>query len=170
MGKMVDLIGAAQGGSIEHRSRIVVCYPPAAAQDVNGHNARTRAWIASRLAELQGVEFAGDFDEDYRYPEPLYFVPKDTVCPVELARALGIRGCHDLFGGVAPYPFVATKAITHTLDSPAAYAPAGWSDHFGERVCDVVLPGATAFSRVSSAHVAPSRCPSGPRISTPLDR
>ncbi|HRO59064.1 MAG TPA: DUF3182 family protein, partial [Burkholderiaceae bacterium] len=142
-----DLAGAASDAPGTTECRLVVCYPPASAPDANGHEARTRGWAANFLADLEGADFAGDFDEDRRYPAPLYFVPKDTICPVELAGALGMHCDRDLFGGVAPHPFVATKAITHARETPDAPAPAGWSDEFGQRVRDVVLPGGTAFTR-----------------------
>src|SRR5690606_37836376 len=51
------------------------------------------------------------------------------------------------FGGVVPYAFVATKAITHALVHGHATAPAGWSSNFCELVKAHVLPGFTAFDR-----------------------
>src|SRR5207237_998497 len=59
---------------------------------------------------------------------------------------LGVIAEDDLFGGVVPYPFVATKAITHPLVEAGAAAPAGWAPGFADRVRDVVLPGFTAFA------------------------
>jgi hypothetical protein len=73
-------------------------------------------------------------------------VPSDTLVGLDAAAALGVRGEHDLFGGVVPHPFVATKAITHSLVQPDAQAPLGWSLGFGHQVSDAVLPGFTAFS------------------------
>ena len=55
-----------------------------------------------------------------------YVVPDVTIDSLDAARALGIRGEDDLFGGVVPFPFVATKTITHPLIDPAAAAPEGW--------------------------------------------
>jgi hypothetical protein len=52
----------------------------------------------------------------------------------------------DLFGGVVPHPFVATKVITHPLWKPHAAAPAGWCHALGEALQDVVLPGYSVFS------------------------
>lgn len=51
-----------------------------------------------------------------------------------------------LFGGVVPFGFVATKAITHGLIAPEAAAPTGWSPAFPEQVRPVVLGGFSAFS------------------------
>ena len=73
------------------------------------------------------------------FPGRVYFVPSDTLIGVENAARLGIAGEQDLFGGVVPYPFVATKAITHPLVGPNAYAPEGWSDAFPHQVQDAVL-------------------------------
>src|SRR5690606_35629433 len=68
-------------------------------------------------------------------------------------RALGIAAETDLFGGVAPHPFVPTKAITHPLVTDDDYAPPGWSNDFGRRVKDAVLRGYTSFT-VDDAHRA----------------
>ena len=38
-----------------------------------------------------------------------YVVPDVTIASLEAARALGIRGEEDLFGGVVPFPFVAKR-------------------------------------------------------------
>jgi hypothetical protein len=74
-------------------------------------------------------------------------VPSRTLVGVEAARALGIRGEDDLFGGVVPHPFVATKTITHPLVAPDACAPAGWCHDFAFGVRDAVLLGFSVFTR-----------------------
>jgi hypothetical protein len=51
-----------------------------------------------------------------------------------------------MFGGVVPFDFVATKAITHPRLDHSAVVPHGWSDRFSERVDDVVLRGLSVFS------------------------
>jgi len=109
------------------------------------HERATRTELARRLAVLKGFDFAGAYDSAKNYPAPLYVVPSDTLVSAE-AQALGIRGEHDLFGGVVPYSFVATKAITHPLVEPDLAAPAGWSDDLGRRMQDAVLFGFSAFS------------------------
>jgi hypothetical protein len=110
------------------------------------HERATRAELARRLAALKGFDFAGEYDTSGRYPGPVYFVPDDTLVGVEVAEALGIRGEHDLFGGVAPHAFVATKAITHPLVGPDALAPRGWSPEFGRRMSDIALRGFSVFT------------------------
>jgi hypothetical protein len=115
------------------------------------HERATRAEIARRLAALKGFAHAGDGAAAQACSGAVYLVPSDTLLSAE-AYALGIRSEHDLFGGVVPFPFVATKAITHPLVEADAAAPAGWSHDLGRRIEPVVLRGFTAFS------IADARC------------
>jgi hypothetical protein len=59
---------------------------------------------------------------------------------------LGIRGEDDLFGGVVPHAFVATKTITHVLAGEGTAQSAGWSHAFARAVESAVLKGYSAFS------------------------
>ena len=93
----------------------------------DSHDSLTRSALALELAVLKGFVFAGEYDAGFDYPAPIYHVPKDTVVGLDEASALGIRDENDLFGAVAPYPFVATKTICHSLVDRGAQAPAGWS-------------------------------------------
>jgi len=70
----------------------------------------------------------------------------DTLVGVDHAQALGIGTEHDLFGGVVPQPFIATKSITHPLVDDNAARPEGWSMEFGRRTSSAVLPGFSAFN------------------------
>ena len=124
----------------------VVQYTDWASQPPAKHESVTRTLLAAKLAALKGYEFAGDYDPARHYAGPLYFVPNDTLNGSELAQKVGIRDHDDLFGGVVPYPFVATKTITHALVSPNAFAPEGWSHEFARSVRDVVLFGFSAFT------------------------
>lgn len=137
-------------GPVPARGVVVVHRDPGRA---HGHESVTRVAIARRLALLQGYEFAGEYEPAAPHPGPVYFVPEDTLIGVRAARALGIRSERDLYGGVAPHSFVATKSISHPLVAPDAFAPQGWSAAFGWRVRDAVLPGFTAFTR-DDAHRA----------------
>jgi len=111
------------------------------------HEVASQRRIAERLAMLLGCAFEEARDEAGLLRGPIgYAVPNDTLDSVERAHALGIHGEDDLYGGVVPFPFVATKAITHPLVKPQAAAPPGWQPSFADRVRDVVLPGFTAFS------------------------
>ena len=96
----------------------------------------------------------------------MYFIPSDTLLSRE-AVDLGIRSEHDLFGGVVPYRFVATKAITHLLVDPNARAPTGWSHEFGRRVQDAVLFGVTAFTRNDARRAGARLLERGPARTKP---
>lgn len=129
---------------VAHRNcGAVVTYP--AADRAQRHDTVTHAAIAARLAAFKGYRFAGIFDPADRPWARVYYVPSATVVGAA-AGALGMRSEEDLFGGVVPHPFVATKVITHPVVAPDAAAPEGWSHAFARRVRSVVLPGFTAFT------------------------
>jgi hypothetical protein len=149
--------------------RVVVSYSHSPARDAREHESVTRALIAQRLAALQGYEYAADYDESVRHMLPAYFVPDQTL-PLDVAHALGIRSEDDVFGGVVPFPFVATKTITHPLMSPHASAPTGWSPAFAEAVRGSVLRGYAAFSREDARNGAQRLLENGPvRIKPALE-
>ncbi|ACA20424.1 biotin carboxylase [Methylobacterium sp. 4-46] len=125
--------------------RGVVVVPMPGTGFASRHERATRAELARRLAALKDFDFAGELDPPFPHRGPVYLVPADTLVGAE-AAAFGVRGEHDLFGGVAPHACVATKAITHPLVEPDAFAPTGWSREFGHRVRDVVLRGFSAFA------------------------
>jgi Protein of unknown function (DUF3182) len=110
---------------------------------------------AKTIAKIKGYDFGGHYDPTRDYPGPLYFVPDDTVLLNE-ASCLGIRYSNDLYGGVVPYLFAKTKAITHGLVDRHAERPLGWCSAFAERVREIVLPGYTVFCS-RDARVAASR-------------
>jgi hypothetical protein len=113
-------------------------------QNPRGHEFLTRTELAARLAALKDYRFAGEYDPEARYDGSVYFVPSDTLAE-DTARNLGVKGKDDLFGGVVPYPFLATKAITHGLPEKNASAPPGWSSDLSQLISGQVLPGFTAF-------------------------
>ena len=110
------------------------------------HETVTLRELARRLAVIKGYDFAEEFDPARRYSGPLYFVPNDTLIGIAAAQRLGIKSEQDLFGGVVPFAFAATKTITHPLPDDDSRAPEGWSPEFANRVRDVVLPGYSAFA------------------------
>lgn len=137
---LVDTVLNSTGGSVVVWS----ADPGAYASD---HERATRSNFAERLAALKQFRYAGEYDAARGHQgTPLYFVPSDTIASTQLARSLGISTPHDLFGGVVPHPFVATKAITHPLVGRAAVCPEGWEPGFAAAVADAVLDGFTAFS------------------------
>ena len=125
--------------------------------DAREHDRATQRRLAARLAAMMGCEFGEVRGIAKGSTVDLgYVVPDVTITSLETARALGIRGEEDLFGGVVPFPFVATKTISHPLIGAAAAAPPGWQADFPERVRDVTLAGWSAFS-ASDARAAGRR-------------
>ena len=124
---------------------VVVAYAPGQQGYASEHERITQAEFARRLAALKHFEAGGVYEPSRHYDGPVYFVPSSTLVSEE-AAALGIRGPDDLFGGVVPHAFVATKAITHPLIAPAAAALPGWDPEFGAQVGDAVLAGYTVFN------------------------
>ena len=128
------------------RRRVVVTLALGNGQSSNGHEATSRAEMARRLARVTGFDFAGEYDPRRRYGHRPYFVPGDTLTHAA-AASLNIGDSRDLFGGVVPAAFVATKTITHPLVDEAASVPPGWSREFPRRVAESVLAGYSAFAR-----------------------
>ncbi|MBO1113783.1 DUF3182 family protein [Bordetella petrii] len=132
----------------EPRPDLVVAYPRRLG--ASAHDTASHRTLAARLAALLGCPCSADYD-----PAPgsaslagrrIYYVPAMTLGSPAAAR-LGIRQESDLYGGVVPHDFVASKAITHPLlDGARAPAPAGWSARMGARLQDAVLAGYTVFS------------------------
>jgi hypothetical protein len=112
----------------------------------NAHDIASHSDIAKTLAALKGYVFAGHYDPAADYPGRVYFVPAMTLVGSETLRELGICSEEDFFGGLVPYSFVATKAITHPLVHSGAFAPPGWSHTFACRVKHVTLFGYSAFT------------------------
>src|SRR5688572_1955204 len=106
------------------------------------HEGVTLCGVAESIARFKGFEFGGRWEG--RRAGPVFFVPDETLLRAD-AKALGVRGTQDLFGGIVPHAFVQTKIITHELVAPSAERPDGWSEHFTRRSRDGVLPGYSAF-------------------------
>jgi hypothetical protein len=127
------------------------------------HEAATLLHVAGRLAALKGFDLADPAHEaPLRHPGPVYLVPPATIVGVQEAARLGVRSDDDLFGGVVPHAFVATKSITHPAVSPQARTPEGWSHAFASRVGDSVLAGFSAFSRDDARDAGFRLLPLGP--------
>jgi hypothetical protein len=135
-----------QSCAARERGTVVVQYIDLESEPPAKHESVSRTTIATKLAALKGYDFGGDYDPARHDTGPLYFVPSDTLVGFDSAQKIGIRDEHDLFGGVVPYPFAATKIITHPLVSLEAFAPPGWSREFARRVAPVVLFGFSAFT------------------------
>ena len=124
--------------------------------------------VAKAIVKIKGYDFGGHYDAACDYSGPLFFVPDDTLL-LDEASSLGIHSPNDLYGGVVPYLFVKTKAITHGLVDRHAERPLGWSTAFAERVREIVLPGYTVFSNRDARVAARRMLTRGPiRLKKPL--
>jgi hypothetical protein len=124
------------------------------------HDLATCEAIARLLAGLKGLVFAGAYDASGS--KAPYFVPTDTIVGLAQARTLGIGGENDLFGGVVPHPFVATKCIGHALVDERARAPDGWSPAFVETIAPVVRRGYAAFAPDDARRAGDALLATGP--------
>jgi len=133
-------------------------------REAREHELVSQIGVARDLARLIGGRFDRYVDATQAVAEaPLgYVMPNDTIVGIEVARRWGIEGPDDLFGGVVPFPFVATKVITHPLVAADSAHPHGWDGRFAERVDDVVLPGRSVFSLHDAWRAARALLPSGP--------
>lgn len=113
------------------------------------HERRVHEEVARKLAALKNYRFAGVHKKVNHFTTALYFVPIRTLTDDD-ARRLGIRSEADLFGGVVPFSWVGTKAITHPLIDTSSVAPEGWSHDFPQEVMPVTLAGFSAFSRADA--------------------
>lgn len=113
-------------------------------------------WVdaAHRIARLLGYDYRdpGERIEDGKHT---YFVPGHTLLQPESA-AHGIRSEADLFGGVVPHPFVATKTVTHPVCDEHAFTPEGWPRTLASNLLQATLAGFSAFT-VSDAQRAGER-------------
>jgi uncharacterized protein DUF3182 len=145
-------ISMGKGSLVLHLTR------PSTLQD--GHERTTLHCVAESIASFKGLEFAGCYDPARVLTGPVFLVPDETLVRTE-ADKLGIRCAEDVFGGVVPHEFVKTKVISHELVSDTARRPDGWSEAFGRRVRDVVLPGYSAFARDDAREAARRLLPAG---------
>ena len=144
MRALLDPIGSESALAAPQPLGEVVVYRGESAHRA-AHDHATCTEIARRVAALKGYRFAGDFGEANDAMARRYVVPTSTLVGIDHARALGIHGEDDLFGGVVPHGFVATKSISHAVVDTFARVPDGWSTSFGREIEDVVIDGFSAF-------------------------
>ena len=149
------------------RGIVVVCFPRFG-KPLQWHHKVVLDAAAKTIGQIKGYEFGGHYEARCGYSEPLFFVPSDTLLLDDASR-LGIRSRNDFYGGIVPYLFAKTKAITHGLVDYDAERPQGWSTAFAERVRGVVLPGYTVFSSRDARVAAGRMLRRGPlRVKKPL--
>lgn len=108
----------------------------------SAHEVATLRFAATRIAALLGLEY------DAALASPginggSYCIPMSTLTRRE-ADALGIQDESQLWGGVVPHDFVATKLVSHRPWRADASLPTGWQELDGiERL---TLPGCCVFT------------------------
>ena len=119
--------------------------------------------LSRRIARLLGRRYGGLHSLESLAGRPhaaAFHVPDDTL-DADQARALGITGAGDLFGGVVPHRFAATKLVSHpALDADAV--PEGWPQALGGALADAVLPGFAVFSTEQARRGCRSLLADGP--------
>lgn len=109
------------------------------------HELKVHTVLGTRIAEMLDCRFLGQAASGDDTAASLYLIP-DTTLVGDQQQALGIETEADFFGGSVPFPFVASKAISHPLIGEAATAPRGWSREMMKFAEKSVLAGFTAFS------------------------
>lgn len=143
-----------------HRNKQVLAH--SVRTDAPLHEVETNRALARWLAQILGLNYGGSYDSQRHAGRDHYLLPTQTLVGHALARQLGIRGPHDLWGGYVEHDFIATKAISHGLLNHHASAPPGWSPLFSERVRNVVLDGVSVFSLEDARPAATRLLYSGP--------
>jgi hypothetical protein len=116
---------------------------------------------AERIARLLQYDYGRARSPVPDARQHVYFVPDHTLTAVEAER-LGVRSERDLFGGVVPHAFVATRAATHAPVSADAEVPQSWSYALARILTGCVLRGYSAFSREDARMAARRLLRSGP--------
>ncbi|CAI8992428.1 Biotin carboxylase [Pseudomonas chlororaphis] len=132
------------------------------------HVVETNRALARWLAQILGLEFAGDYDPLVHGQDELYLLPTQTIVGPAAARQLRVTGPDDLWGGYVEHDFICTKAITHGLLNKNAVAPPGWAPLFSQRVRNVVLDGLSVFSLNDARSAASHLLYSGPIRMKPI--
>ncbi|MBC5768026.1 DUF3182 family protein [Ramlibacter albus] len=114
--------------------------------ELSEHQRCTLLGFVRQVAALRGERAGGFHHPGATHDERPFFVPQDTLTTEE-AAALGIHGPQQLFGGVVPHAFVATKAISHALVDPGATCVHGWVHGLAAGIEACVLPGFTVFDQ-----------------------
>lgn len=108
-----------------------------------------------------GSDYAGAFDAAEAPPDKAYLVPETTLVRAEV-RGLDLRTPADLFGGVVPHRFVATKLVSHPAVRGDARVPRGWEHALAARLAQAVLPGYSVFHPDDASAAFDRLSPLGP--------
>lgn len=124
------------------------------------HELKVYTVLGTRIAEMLDCRFQGVASDSSHTAESHYLIPDATLVG-DQRLALGIHSEADFFGGSVPYPFVATKAISHPLVSDVATAPQGWSRDMMQFADKAVLAGYSAFSLEDAQQAGARLLPAG---------
>ncbi|CAN7592173.1 DUF3182 family protein [Acidovorax sp. LjRoot194] len=149
-----------QPTALQHEAEVVMPFTLGLQGHASEHERQTREHVARRVAHLKGCAYSDELAPSL-WTQRTYLVPSETLVEAA-ALSLHMRGEDDLFGGVVPHAFVATKAITHPLIAPDAAAPLGWSHTLPEAIEKAVLAGYTAFTRHDAAEAGERLLALGP--------
>ncbi len=127
----------------------VMPYADAARPMNNEHDRASRAELARRVARLGHGQVIEGGAGVVQARAGLFLVPYDVLEAEEAAR-MGIVREEQLFGGVAPHRFIATKIVSHGLLVADARAPSGWSGDAAAALGDSVLHGFSVFSEADA--------------------
>ena len=141
----------------------------AVAESGGGRDPHERAELecaAGRLAALFGARRVAAATA--APPCGRYWIPSSTLSRRE-ASALGIGDGSQLWGGIVPAAYVATKLVSHPRPGRRAAAPNGWIDIIGLEDC--TLPGWSVFSREDAIAAGSGLLRGGPvRLKPPHER
>ena len=115
---------------------------------MSAHERASISALSGRLAALLGRPYDGMHALDTlsgRERDVACFVPDDTLDAAQ-ADALGIRSPGQIYGGVVPHRFAATKLVSHPAVDADAVVPDGWPRDLGKALADAVLPGFAVFT------------------------
>lgn len=147
---------------------MVAAYPRRAG--ASEHEIASQEALALRLAALLGLRFEPGFRPSrHRGKPPPYYVPDRSITSLARAAKLGITHAADLYGGVTPHAFVASKAITHGVLDAQAKAPEGWVRSLADDLREVVLRGYSAFTLEDALRAGERLLRHGPLRIKPAD-
>ena len=132
----------------------------------DAHEIATLDLAARYLGKVLGLPCAKERATEHSAGE-CYCIPVSTLLRGD-ADMHGISVEQDLWGGIVPHPFVATKLVSHPLWPSAAEPPEGWVELPGIAAC--TLPGYSVFTRIDALEAGRSLLQSGGiRIKSPYD-
>lgn len=127
----------------------------------NLHDQLSREMLVTRLAALLRVPLLGSVADPEDVGPDVLLVPRDTLIE-EMMTSKTRLSVGTLLGGLVPYRFTATKAITHGLIGRQATCPVGWSTSMADRLGDAALDGYTAFTAADAIEAGRRLLRNGP--------